>query len=187
MTNSTIYFWNPVKQEIADLVAIRKYNPNASIPSGADIGVLGWFPLVETLPPDYDELNQTLTWTVESKQSPKGPQFYRSYKVGQLPPEQVQENTLLFIERQKKMFLETAQAKLDSFARTKGYDDIKSAVGYAGSSIPTFRLEAEICIRKRDEMWSALYAVLARAENKEIPIPATFSEIESYLPVLEWK
>ena len=186
MTNS-IYFWSPARQEIADLATIRTYNPNASIPATGDVSVLGWFTLNETDPPEYNKVTQTLSWTVESNQSPKGPVFSRVYKVVNLPEDVVITNTQSYVKKQKESFLQTAQKKLDDFAKERGYDDIKSAVGYASSNILSFHTEAEICIRKRDEMWTALYAVLDKVEKKEIPIPAEFSEIEGYLPVLEWK
>lgn len=187
MTNLTnIYFWNPAKQEIADLKTIREQNPNASIPEGADISVLGWFVLEETDAPSYNVLTQSVSWVVRSKQSPKGPVYYREYSVVDLPQEIVNDNLSEHMNRQKATFLQTAQKKLDDFAKERGYDDIKSAVGYAASTIPSFRAEAEICIRKRDEMWSALYAVLEKVQSNQIPIPKDFTEIEQYLPVLEW-
>lgn len=185
-TELTIYYWNPVKQEIADIETIRGYHPNASIPEKADISVLGWFPLVETESPDYNKLTQVLTWVVEQKQSHQGPYFYRSYKVGNLPPEKIAENTAVFLEQQKKSFIETAQKLLDDFARSRGYDDIKSAIGYLQSSIPQFKQEAEICLEKRDQMWYALFNILDRVQNQEIEVPMDFSDIVSQLPILEW-
>ena len=182
----TIYYYNPVKQEIADLATIRGYNPNASIPAGGDKSVLGWFPLREEDHPKYDELTQVLSWTVEAKQSINGPYFYRSYKVSNLPEDTVKENLQAFVEKQKGVFLQTAQKKLDDFAKAKGYDDIKSAVGYTQSTISRFKEEAQVCLRKRDEMWSSLFVVLDKIEKGEIPIPREFSEIEQYLPSLIW-
>ena len=187
MTNLTnIYFWNPAKQDIADLKTIGVKNPNASFPDGADISVLGWFVLEETDAPSYNVLTQSVSWVVRSKQSPKGPVYYREYSVVDLPQEIVNDNLSEHMNRQKATFLQTAQKKLDDFAKERGYDDIKSAVGYVASTIPSFKTEAEICIRKRDEMWSALYAVLEKVQSNQIPIPKDFTEIEQYLPVLEW-
>lgn len=185
-TELTIYYWNPVKQEIADLETIRKYHPNASIPDNADISVLGWFTLVETDPPEYNKITQVLTWVVETRQSNTGPYFCRSYRIGNLSQEQVLENTKVFVENQKQVFISTAQKLLDDFARSRGYDDIKSAIGYLQSSIPQFKQEAEICLEKRDQMWYALFNILDKVQNQEIEVPTDFSDIVSQLPILEW-
>ena len=187
MTNLTnIYFWNPAKQEIADLKTIREQNQNASIPEGADISVLGWFVLEETDAPAYNNLTHALVWVVGIEQSNKGPRYVRNYSVSPLSKEQSDTNYQEFFEQQKKAFIATVQKKLDLFAYERGYDDIKSAIGYLQSSIPQFKQEAEICLEKRDQMWYALFGILNKVQNQEIEVPMDFSDIESELPTLDW-
>lgn len=183
---SSIYYWNPVKQKISDLKGIREEYPTASIPEGADIGVLGYFPLLEQTTPQFNPLTHTLTWVVGQQQSPNGPVYFRKYSVSELPSEVIELKLNIFLEEQKKSFVATAQARLDSFAKEKGYDDIKSAIGYLQSSIPQFKSEAETCLQKRDAMWFSLFQVLDKVQNKEIPLPENFSGIEEYLPELNW-
>lgn len=183
---SNIYYWNPTKQKINDIQGVREEYPNASVPDGADISILGYFPLIEDSAPSFDNLTQVLTWVVDQQQGRNGPEYIRKYKVSNLSEQKIEENLEAFFEAQKKSFIETAQARLDSFAEEKGYDDIKSAIGYLQSSIPQFKIEAETCLKKRDEMWFSLFAVLSKVQNKELPIPKNFSEIEDYLPELKW-
>lgn len=182
----SLYFWQPANQKLSDMQGIREEYPTASIPEGGDVTVLGYFPVIESPVPDYDHLTQTVVWVVKSEGSSRGQIFTREYSVVDLPQEIVNDNLSEHMNRQKVTFLQTAQKRLDDFAKERGYDDIKSAVGYVASTIPSFRAEAEICIRKRDEMWSALYAVLEKVQSNQIPIPKDFTEIEQYLPVLEW-
>lgn len=185
MTKS-IYYWNPTKNKINDLEGIRKENTNASIPDGADVSVLGYYPLTEPEAPSFDSISQTLVWVVEQKQGRNGPEFVRKYSVSDLPTGIAEEKLQVFIEQQKKNFITDAQKSLDKFAQERGYDDIKSAIGYLQSNIPQFRHEAEVCLQKRDEMWSSLFEVLDKVKNNQIPLPKGFSDITEYLPVMKW-
>ena len=182
----TIYYWNPVTQQIKDIAEIRKENPNASIPDGGDVSVLGYFPLEESDAPTYNKLTHALVWVVGIEQSNKGPRYVRNYSVSPLSKEQSDTNYQEFFEQQKKAFIATVQKKLDLFAYERGYDDIKSAIGYLQSSIPQFKQEAEICLEKRDQMWYALFGILNKVQNQEIEVPMDFSDIESELPTLDW-
>lgn len=182
----TLYYFNPETNDVSELQGIREKYPSVSIPDNGDVTVLGYFPINETEVPIHDKLTQTLVWSVESRGSAKGQEFFRKYIIADLSRQDVQKNLKAMQAEKEKQFSELAQKKLDDFAKERGYDDIKSAVGYAASTIPSFKAEAEICIRKRDEMWSALYAVLEKVQSNQIPIPKDFTEIEQYLPVLEW-
>lgn len=78
------------------------------------------------------------------------------------------------------------QKRLDAFAQTRGYDDIKSACGYVGCSVARFAAEGTYCRDARAETWDALYTMLAEVEAGTRPIPTGYSDIEPELPVLEW-
>lgn len=79
-----------------------------------------------------------------------------------------------------------AQARLDEFARSKGYDGILSACTYATSSIANFATEAQRCVVLRDQMWDAMYSVLDEVELGNIPKPTNLADIEQHLPELSW-
>lgn len=78
------------------------------------------------------------------------------------------------------------QERLDAFARTRNYDDIKSACGYAGCSVVKFDTEGSYCRDARAETWAVLYGLLGEVEAGTRPMPAGFAEIEPLLPALVW-
>ena len=82
--------------------------------------------------------------------------------------------------------VQATQARLDSFAQTRNYDDIKSACGYAGCSVAKFDAEGSYCRDARAETWDALYTLLAEVEAGTRPMPTGFAEIEPLLPALSW-
>lgn len=79
-----------------------------------------------------------------------------------------------------------AQTRLDAFARTRNYDDIKSASGYAGCSVQRFDTEGTYCRDARAETWAALYAMLEEVNAGTRPIPASLADLEAELPELAW-
>jgi len=89
-------------------------------------------------------------------------------------------------EEIKAAIISETQARLDIFAMTRGYDDIKSAVTYAGCPVPKFDVEARYCRDIRALTWAALYTVMAEVESGQRPMPTGYSDIASALPTLEW-
>lgn len=89
-------------------------------------------------------------------------------------------------------FTAAIQQRLDDFARTRNYDDIKSACTYALSGVAKFKAEGECCVNLRDATWSAVYQILEQALAGNWPttgagrIPTNIADIESDLPALEW-
>lgn len=78
------------------------------------------------------------------------------------------------------------QARLDSFARTRNYDGILSACTYATSTVPKFQAEGQHCVDARDQTWAALYQLMADVQTGAVQPPASWADVESVLPVLEW-
>jgi hypothetical protein len=78
------------------------------------------------------------------------------------------------------------QARLDTFARTRNYDDIKSACTYAGCSVPKFNTEGSYCQDRRAETWAKLYDMLDEVNAGTRPMPAGFADVEPDLPTLAW-
>jgi hypothetical protein len=78
------------------------------------------------------------------------------------------------------------QARLDNFARERGYDGILSACSYAASTNSTFAEEGMRCVELRDETWAMLYQMLAEVQANSRPVPSSFAEIEPDLPDLIW-
>ena len=78
-----------------------------------------------------------------------------------------------------------AQAALDAFAKTRGYDGIMSACTYAGSVVPRFAAEGQCAVNLRDATWSACYQIMAAVKSGDRTMP-TVDEVISELPQLEW-
>jgi hypothetical protein len=78
------------------------------------------------------------------------------------------------------------QAKLDSFAQTRGYDNVMSACSYATSNVAKFKAEGQYCVEMRDATWVALYQIVNDVDNGILEMPANFEEINAYLPILQW-
>ena len=78
------------------------------------------------------------------------------------------------------------QNRLDEFAKTRNYDNIKSVCTYVGCSVPRFAVEGAYCRDKMAETWDALIAIMAAVQAGTHTVPTGYAEIESELPVLEW-
>lgn len=83
-------------------------------------------------------------------------------------------------------FTAAIQLRLDAFAHTRNYDNILSACTYATSAIPKFRDEGQACVNLRDATWAAAYAILAKVQAGQHPMPTSLADIEADLPALEW-
>jgi hypothetical protein len=82
-------------------------------------------------------------------------------------------------------FTAKVQARLDTFAKTRGYDGILSACTYATSTNPKFAAEGQYCVQARDATWAKCYEVLNAVQSNQRPVP-TWEELEAELPVLQW-
>lgn len=76
------------------------------------------------------------------------------------------------------------QERLDTWARTRGYDGILSACTYAASSVPKFAAEGQAAVVARDATWAALYTLMGAVMAGTAPMPAGFAAVT--LPALEW-
>lgn len=181
-----LYFWHPANQKLTDMQGIREEYPTASIPDGGDVTVFGYFPILESQVPEYDRLTQTLVWVIKSEGSSRGQVFKREYSVADLPNAEIQENLKVHLENKKNEFSAILERNLDDFAKQRGYKDISTAIGYANSAVKLFKADALTCSALRDKSWVALYEVFEKIDNKKIPVPETFAEIEKSLPELKW-
>lgn len=77
------------------------------------------------------------------------------------------------------------QRILDDFAKTRIYDDIKSATGYAGDEDPQFNLEGTYCKLMRSRYWRICYTILGQVQAGLRPLP-TLEEVLKELPPLVW-
>jgi hypothetical protein len=85
----------------------------------------------------------------------------------------------------QKAFTDAIQARLDSFAQTRGYDGIVSACTYATDPHPVFAAEGQYAVEARSATWAAAYAILGAVLAGERPMP-TLDEVFTELPRLAW-
>ena len=74
------------------------------------------------------------------------------------------------------------QKALDDFAATRLYSGIMSVCSYANSTNEKFKVEAEYCIKLRDDTWTMCYQILDDVINGNREIP-TEEELLQELPV----
>jgi hypothetical protein len=86
----------------------------------------------------------------------------------------------------KAEMVQAIQDHLDAFARTRDYDDIKSACGYAGCSVPKYDIEGTYARDKRAETWFVGLQILADVQGGLRPMPTSFDQIKPELPQLVW-
>lgn len=89
-------------------------------------------------------------------------------------------------ERIKAGILEAVQARLDTFARTRNYDNILSACTYATDIDTTFSAEGQYCVASRGTTWRKLYEILDEVNAGIRPEPTCYADIEPELPALNW-
>jgi hypothetical protein len=112
--------------------------------------------------------------------------YEQRWEVYALSQEQADANLAASNRARFNQIVAETQARLDAFARTRNYDDIKSASDYAGCSVPRFDAEGTYCRDARAETWAALYAMLDEVNAGTRPIPASLADIEDELPALAW-
>ena len=79
------------------------------------------------------------------------------------------------------------EKRLNDFAKTRGYDDIKSASDYAAqTAVPKFQQEGQYALNQRAATWAKLYEVLAEVQAGTRPMPTGYADIEQELPALVW-
>lgn len=64
------------------------------------------------------------------------------------------------------------QARLDNFARTRGYDNCLSACTYATSQVAKFAAEGQYMVNARDTTWADAYAIMADVQAGTRPMPS---------------
>jgi len=175
-------YYHPQSNAIKTIHEIRAAYPSASIPDDADLSFMGWHDLTESEKPAYNPITQGLRYRVDDSTG----KFVMSWYVYDLPALTVEENMAKFAIQLKRDVVDYAQARLDAFAQTRGYNDILSACTYKGSPVAKFDQEAQRCIQLRSDTWATLYTELEAIESGAKPMPQSADDILSILPELTW-
>jgi hypothetical protein len=161
---------------------IRALMPNTSFPQQFNPP----HPYVWVFPtprPVFDDITQSVR---EIAPEVAGGNYEQRWEVVDLSPEQSAAIQQAHSQRVQADVVAATQARLDAFARTRHYDDIKSASGYAGCSVQRFNIEGTYCRDARAETWAALYVMLDEVQAGTRPMPTGFADIEAELPPLVW-
>lgn len=161
---------------------LRRDNPGTSFPDQmpderlADWGV---YPVAPTVPPNYDPLTQTLR---EDTPVQINGQWVQVWEVRAASAEEIAQRQQAI----KDQITVDVQARLDAFAKTRGYDNIVSACSYATSTHPRYGAEGRYCVAVREQTWDAMFAIEADVLAGTRPIPSGYQDIEPELPTLAW-
>ena len=146
-------------------------------PALAEAKGLQWYVLIDNVP-DYNPSTHTRKPDGQTADD-QARTLTKHYRVDPLPAEAVQ------AKLQKDIVAQTQQ-RLDTFARTRNYDNILSACTYATSAAPQFATEGQYCVSARDATWTVLYQIMDEVNAGSRPAPTGYADIEPDLPTLAW-
>lgn len=161
---------------------LRLDNPQTSFPAAISDEIraaFGVYPVAPTAPPTYDTLMETLTeltpvqvegvWTQQWSVRPAGSEELAARQ-----------------QALKAEITAQVQQRLDTFAQSRGYDNIVSACSYATSQHIKYGPEGRYCVAAREDTWDVMFQIEADVAAGLRPIPRSYEEIEPELPVLTW-
>lgn len=157
-------------------------NPNTSFPASPDDALLaewGVFPVYATEPPAHDPLNESVEQATPTQINGL---WTQSWIVRPATADEIATR----IEAIRGDVVNSTQARLDNFARTREYDGILSLCTYATSPSAKFAAEGQYGVEARDATWAKLYEILAEVQAGTRPMPSGYSAIEAELPALVW-
>jgi hypothetical protein len=170
-----------VKDGVANPYSLRELkadHPNVSFPSTISDEILAQYNVYDAVetPQTHSEVTHIATMGFAHNNG----QWTQIWAISARPDDEA-------IERSEVKLKRDVQLRLDQFARTRGYDDIFTCVGYANSTNPAFSAEATRAIELRDQTWVKFIEILdAVKAGTRRPIPASIDDIEAELPDLTW-
>lgn len=179
---------------------IKLSNPNTSYPQPFQPSDdYAWvFPVPQ---PTYDSVVQTArekapvltskgvweqSWEVVSKFADYTDEQGVLHTVSMQEAEAIQQSQSATQLNLKNKIITDTQSRLDTFAQSRGYDNIGSLSTYVNSTIPKFQAEGQQGVLVRDLTWKKLYEILDEVNAGTRPVPSDFNDILSELPELKW-
>lgn len=168
------------KLEAADIMLAH---PDISFPNRGwtdeDLAPYGYaelhYPSTHPFPGTFEKLVETTPAQIDGK-------WYIQFEVVPMTSDEV---TIKQVEIKAGIVRET-QAHLDNFAQSRNYDGILSLCTYATSPTQKFAEEGQYGVEARDATWAKLYEIMAEVEAGTRPMPTSFADVVSELPVLQW-
>lgn len=159
-------------------------NPGIYFPPDLNDDMLARFNTVRVIitgKPEYDLLTQNITESLPVYVNERN-RWEQTWEVISLPPDNIAGNQA----RIKNDFLQKTKQRLDTFAASRGYDDISTACTYVTDPIEQHRVEAQYCVEARGRTWNEVFKILSDMETNQRPWTDDFSAIEDELPQLVW-
>jgi hypothetical protein len=163
-------------------VDLRRDNPQVSFPAAPVDALLaewGVYPVTAMLPPNYDPKVERLS---EQPPAMVFGSWEQTWAVVPLTADEIAERN----KQIREEIVAQVQNRLDTFAQTKGYDNIVSACSYATSSHAKYGPEGRYCVSAREATWDALFAIESDVIAGTRPMPQNYDEIAGELPALSW-
>lgn len=161
---------------------LRQDNPNVSYPAQPTNEALaswGVYSITPMLPPAYDARVEKL---VELTPQLVFGNWEQTWSVVPLTADEIAERN----KQIREQIVADVQTRLDTFAQSKGYDNIVSACSYATSQHPKYGPEGRYCVTAREQTWDALFAIESDVIAGNRPMPQNYDEIAGELPALSW-
>lgn len=163
---------------------LRLANPDISFavnPSDEDLALFGLMRVFFTTPPTANEDTQKVVEEFPVFNA-TAQRWEQTWQVVALTADELQaRDTALY-----DSIVQGTQARLDTFAKTRGYDNILSACTYATSPTVKFAIEGQYCVDVRDATWAKLIEILGEVTAGTRPRPSGYADIEADLPPLVW-
>jgi hypothetical protein len=135
-------------------------------------------------PPQYDLITQGVRETEPLLMEER--YYLQQWEIYTLDETTIDLNTATEKERLKTEYMSKIQNRLDTFSKTRDYENIADACSYSTSNVPQYKLEGEYCVVIRDDTWLKFYEIIAEIDNGTRPLTTTYGDIEKELPALEW-
>lgn len=140
-------------------------------------------PLTITQMPSFNPITQQC---IRDGCEKVGDVWQYKWAVSSLPAEIIAANQAAKTIAFQKQVVDAIQSRLDTFAQTRNYQDILSAVSYVNSSVPNFAADAAYCVTARDNTWATLHTLYAEVQANTRTIPETVQGVLDLLPTLAW-
>lgn len=163
---------------------LRRDSPDVSFPNELEDSLLqefGVWRVYDSPPPSYDKSRQALVEGTPVFSAAKQ-RWMQVWSVRPLTSEELAQK----VQAIQDEVVNATQQRLDTFAQTRGYDNMLSLCTYVSSPNETFKAEGQYGVEARDATWSKLYEIFNEVESGTRPMSSGYADIEDDLPPLVW-
>lgn len=163
---------------LGDLLADHPHTSFALPLNPADLADFGVFPVAEAKAP-WAPIEQTV---IEADPALIDGAWVQQWTTRPATPDELEAR----MQAAERSITAAIQARLDAFARTRGYDGIASLASYAGDPDPQFAAEGGYGRSVRSATWRKAWQIMADVQAGRRALPSGIGDIEAELPALAW-